>query len=349
MKQILHGYNLKEIESVVKGFNQPIYRAKQLKSHLNRYETFEQMTDLPKAFLAQLEENYTVTPLKLKAKYESKDGSCKYLFELADSNLIESVFLPHDYGNSVCVSSQVGCSMGCVFCASGAYGLTRNLTCGEILAQVLYINAERSKDNKRAINNVVMMGSGSPLDNYDNSMKFIDLLTSSDGLNISVRSISLSTCGIAPKIKRLADDGFTGTLSISLHAASDEKRKQIMKIARAFSISEVINSAKYFFNKTKRRVVLEYALINEFNDTDEDVKLLQSVTRGYSCHVNLIILNKVDNCTLTGSSCARAEKFCAKLNAAGVSATLRKSMGNDVAGACGQLKNRTVQKGNQDN
>lgn len=338
---LLHDLTDEELSDYVSQMGLPAFRAKQLRSHLTKYDDFDDMSDLPKSLIIKLKEEAVARPLKERSRFVSKDGSCKFLFELLDGNLIESVFLPHGYGNSVCVSTQVGCAMGCVFCASGAFGRVRNLTAGEILAQVLFINREYSQGS-RAVSSVVMMGSGSPLDNYDNSLKFIRLLNDENGLNLGMRSISLSTCGIPDKIKRLADDGFTGTLSLSLHAPNDEKRRQIMKIANAYSIERVIDAVKYFFNKTARRVVFEYALIEGFNDTDADANELAALTRGFSCHVNLIRLNKVDNCDLSGSSLHRANEFNALLEKLGVSSTLRRSMGNDVAGACGQLKNRTV-------
>lgn len=342
---ILHDLNDEELAVFVAKMGLPKFRAKQLRSHLTKFDDFDDMSDLPKELIAKLKQVAVARPIKENSRFESKDGSCKFLFELQDGNLIESVYLPHGYGNSVCVSTQVGCAMGCVFCASGAYGRVRNLSAGEILSQVLFINRKYSQGS-RAVSSVVMMGSGSPLDNYDNSLKFIRLINDGNGLNLGMRSISLSTCGLPDKIKKLADDGFTGTLSLSLHAPNDDKRRQIMKIANAYSIERVIDAVKYFFDKTARRVVFEYALIEGFNDTDADAKELAALTRGFACHVNLIRLNKVDNCELCGSSMQRAKEFNALLEKLGVSSTLRRSMGSDVAGACGQLKNRTVLKAN---
>ena len=261
--------------------------------------------------------------------------------------MIESVFLPHDYGNCVCVSCQVGCGMGCVFCASGHYGLKRNLSAGEILSQVLYI--ARDKKNDGGINKIVMMGSGEPLANYDNTLKFIRLVNSADGPNIGMRSVSVSTCGLPDNIKRLAEDGITCTLSLSLHAATDEKRKQIMRIADKYSVHELIGAMREYFDKTGRRVVLEYILIGGFNDTRADVTALRDLLKGLCCHVNLIPLNKTDHCDLTPPGKKRAYEFCEQLKAVGVSASVRRSMGSDVAGACGQLKNRTVEQKNIDN
>lgn len=339
-------YDINELTDIVLELGEKKYRAGQLMRHITAFDCFEEYTDIPKAFIAKLKESYTDRPIKLKTRVASSDGAVKYLFETTDGNLIESVFLPHDYGNSVCVSCQVGCAMGCVFCASGHYGLERNLTAGEILAQILYI-AREQKDNG-GVKKVVMMGSGSPLANYDNTVKFIRLLTSPDGINIGMRNISVSTCGIPDKIDALARDGFCGTLSLSLHAATDEKRKMIMRIANSYTVKQNIDALKRFFDKTGRRVVIEYILIGGFNDTDVDAVKLKELLQGLCCHVNLIPLNKTDHCDLEPCSRKRAYAFCDRLNKFGVSATVRRSMGSDVAGACGQLKNRTVESNRKD-
>lgn len=340
---LLHDMTLQELTDYLVKEGYPSYRARQLYAHLTKYDapTNAEMTDLPTALIDKLAKDCIFLPVKERECVKSKDDSCKFLFELYDGNLIESVYMPHKYGVSVCLSTQVGCAMGCVFCASGADGLVRSLSCGEILAQALYINKVFSKGG-RAIDSVVLMGSGSPLANYENTLKFIRLCNDKDGLNLSMRSISLSTCGIPDKIRRLADDGFSGTLSLSLHSAIDEKRKQIMKIANVYSLDTVIDAVRYFFQKTKRRVIYEYAMIKGFNDSDTDAKALASLTRGMSCHVNLIRLNPVDNCDLRPTDTARVNEFIKLLEGMGVSVTLRHSMGSDVAGACGQLKNRTV-------
>ncbi len=342
MRTALCEFDLTELTALVESEGEPKYRAKQILRHVTAYDPFDGYTDLPKKFIEKLGEKYSDRPLKEKTRVTSSDGAVRYLFETESGELIESVFLPHDYGNSVCVSCQIGCAMGCTFCASGYYGLKRNLTAGEILAQVLFI--AREKANAGGVKKVVMMGSGSPLANYDSTLKFIKLLSSADGLNIGMRSISVSTCGIPDKIDALARDGFSGTLSLSLHAATDDKRRKIMRIAERYTVKDCVAALKRFFDATGRRVVIEYILIGGFNDTDRDVAELKNLLSGLCCHINLIPLNPTDHCDLKPCSRKHAYAFCAKLEKAGLSATVRRSMGSDVAGACGQLKNRTVEE-----
>ncbi len=330
-----------ELTELVSSFGEPKYRATQLMRHISACDKYEEYSDIPKRLIESLRENYCDIPITEKTRAAASDGAIRYLFETTNGDLIESVFLPHEYGNSVCVSCQVGCAMGCVFCASGFYGFKRNLSAGEILAQVLYI--ARDKKDVGGVKKVVMMGSGSPLANYENTLKFIRLLTAPEGINIGMRSVSISTCGLPDKIRQLAADGFTGTLSLSLHAATDVKRKKIMRIAENYSIAEIIDALRYFFSATRRRVIIEYILIDGFNDTDSDVAALKNLLKGLCCHVNLIPLNPTEHCDLKPCSRKHAYAFCKKLNDLNVSATVRKSMGSDAAGACGQLKNRTVE------
>lgn len=339
--KILCDLKYEELEALVQEAGEPKYRAEQLARHIAAFDSFDMYTDLPKSFIAYLRERYVDRPLSEKTRVVSVDGATRYLFETSEGDLIEAVFLPHDYGNSVCVSCQVGCAMGCVFCASGYYGFKRNLSAGEMLAQVLFI--ARDKKDEGGVKKIVMMGSGSPLANYDNTIKFVKLITAPKSLNISMRSVSISTCGIPGKIKQLASDGFTGTLSLSLHAATDIKRRKIMRVAENYSVKDIIDEMREFFDATRRRVVIEYILIGGFNDTDDDVAALKNLLKGLCCHVNLIPLNPTDHCDLKPCSRKHAYAFCAKLNDAKVSATVRRSMGSDVAGACGQLKNRTVE------
>ncbi len=341
MKKLLSDLSPEELERLVAARGEPKYRAKQLMRHIVAYDSYSEYTDLPKKFIARLEEEYAERALTEKTRVTSSDGAVRYLFETVNGDLIEAVFLPHGYGNSVCVSCQVGCAMGCVFCASGHYGLKRNLSAGEILSQVLFI--AREKKNDGGVRKVVMMGSGSPLANYDATLKFVSLLTSPSGLNIGMRSVSISTCGIPDKIDKLADDGFGGALSLSLHAPTDEKRKKIMRIANSYSVNSLISALRRFFDKTGRRVVIEYILIGGFNDTESDAEALKNLLKGLCCHINLIPLNPTDGCDLRPCSKKHAYEFCDRLTALGLSATVRRSMGSDVAGACGQLKNRTVE------
>lgn len=340
LKRPLSDFNLDELTEIVSELGEPKYRARQLLRHITAFDSFDEYTDIPKSLIARLSENYLDRALREKTRVEASDGAIRYLFETPSGDLIESVFLPHKYGNCVCVSCQVGCAMGCVFCASGYYGLKRNLSSGEILAQVLYIARDKKADG---IKKIVMMGSGSPLANYENTMKFVGLVNDEQGLNIGMRSISISTCGLPDKIDRLAHDGFTGTLSLSLHAATDEKRKKIMRIAEKYTVRSLIDAMRRFFEATGRRVIIEYILIGGFNDTDSDAAELKNLLKGLCCHVNLIPLNPTDNCDLKPCSGKRAHAFCDKLNSLGVSASVRRSMGSDVAGACGQLKNRTAE------
>ncbi|MCH5157592.1 MAG: 23S rRNA (adenine(2503)-C(2))-methyltransferase RlmN [Clostridiales bacterium] len=340
MKQPLSDFSLSELAEIVAEAGEKKYRAAQLMRHIVAYDSFDEYTDLPKTFIAYLKERYVDRALTEKTRVTASDGAIRYLFETTSGDLIESVFLPHGYGNSVCVSCQVGCAMGCVFCASGEFGFKRNLSAGEILSQILYI--VREVKDKGGVKKVVMMGSGSPLHNYEQTVKFIKLVTSKDGINIGMRSVSVSTCGLPDKIDMLYKDGFSGTLSLSLHAATDFKRKKIMKIAERYTVKEVIDSLRRFFDNTGRRVVIEYILIGGFNDTEEDAVGLKNLLKGLCCHVNLIPLNPTDNCDLKPSSKKSANEFCKTLNKLGLSATVRRSMGSDVAGACGQLKNRTV-------
>ena len=250
--------------------------------------------------------------------------------------------MKYKYGNTLCVSTQVGCRMNCAFCASGLDGLVRNLTAGEILGQIIAVNA---KYGEKTVGNVVLMGSGEPLDNYDNTVKFLTNVSDPKGLNISKRGVSLSTCGLCDKMRRLCDEGFTPTLTISLHAPNDEIRKKIMPIANRYTVNEVVDAARYYFNITKRRVIFEYSLISGVNDTEECAYELARLIKGFPCHVNLIALNSVKERALNGTSKAQVEKFKAWLEGLKVSVTLRRSMGADIDGACGQLRRKFIKGG----
>lgn len=333
-------YTLAELEKIVIDYGEPKYRAKQLMRHITAFDCFDEYTDIPKSLIEKLKTDFLDRAITEKSRIVSSDGAIRYLFVLQNGNLIESVFLPHKYGNSVCVSCQIGCGMGCVFCASGHYGLTGNLSAGEILSQVLYI--AREQKNRGGVNKIVMMGSGEPLANYANTVKFISLVNSTNGLNIGMRSISVSTCGLPDGIEALLRDGVSCTLSLSLHAATDEKRKIIMRIAERYTVTELIESLRKYFDKTGRRVIIEYILIDGFNDTSTDVISIKNLLKGLCCHVNLIPLNPTDDCSLKPPSKKHTYKFCEDLKAIGISASVRRSMGSDVAGACGQLKNRTL-------
>ena len=339
MKTALSGFDTEGLKKVLADCGQPPYRAKQLREWVNRAVSFDKMSNLPKPLIATLSEKYSVTGVEIIKKLISRDGTVKYLFALGDGNVVEGVLMRYKYGNTLCISTQVGCRMGCAFCASGIDGLIRNLTAGEILGEVLDVNRdEGGTPEKRAVTNVVLMGSGEPLDNYDNVTSFLRLLNDKEGLNISERNVSLSTCGITDNIKRLADDGFSVTLTISLHAADDETRKRIMPTANKYKIADIVSAAKYYFEKTGRRYIFEYSLIKGVNDGKDNMLALAKLLKGLPCHVNLIRLNYVKEKGLKGSD--NAEEMKKILENEGISATVRRTMGSDIDGACGQLRRR---------
>ena len=326
---------------VEKGY--PAFRGAQLYVALQQAKKRDEITNLPKKLLDDVEKLYPA--FDIVKKLESADGTKKYVYRYKDGEIVEGVFMSYKYGNTLCVSTQVGCRMGCKFCASGLYGLKRDLTAGEILEQILLVNKDNGGDLKnRAVTNVVLMGSGEPLDNYDEVTKFLRLVGAGESVNVSQRNISLSTCGIVPNIYRLADDGFSVTLTISLHAPNDEIRKKTMPIAEKYSVSEILDACKYYFDKTGRRVIFEYTLVDGVNDRDEHARELSEKLRGFSCHVNVIPLNFVKERGLKGSPVARAHAFCDKLTAKGVSATVRRTLGADIGGACGQLRNKLLEE-----
>lgn len=336
----LADYTLTELTSVLtEEFSVPAYRAKQIYEHVTRFHSADEMTNVPLSLRNALKEKYDLQGVTIEKKLVSRDGTVKYLYRLSDGNIIEGAFMKQSYGNTLCVSTQVGCRMGCAFCASGIGGLVRNLSAGEILSQVLCVNRDAGgTKERRAVTNVVLMGSGEPLDNYDEVTKFIRLLCSSGGLGISERNVSLSTSGILENVRRLADDGFTVTLTFSLHASSDEARRRIMPVANKYTMRELIDAAKYYFEKTGRRVIFEYTMIKGENINHFDAKRLSEILKGFPCHVNLIPLNPVKEKNLKGCTKEEGERFMKKLNDMGVSATIRKSKGADIAGACGQLR-----------
>lgn len=345
MKKLLSDYSVDGLKEICLRFSQPSFRAKQLFKWLSLGADFEEMTDLPKAFKAELSAEFSALPLTVREKLTSKDGSAKYLYELGDGNFIEGVFMPHDYGNTLCVSTQVGCRMGCAFCASGIGGLVRNLTPGEMLGQVVTVNREQGGSvQRRSITNLVLMGSGEPLDNYENVTAFLRAVSSPEGMNIGLRNISLSTCGLPDGIRRLADEGPGVTLSLSLHATTDESRRILMPVAKRYPLSEVLSAVRYYFEKTGRRVIFEYSMVKDVNMNFFDAKRLSEMTKGFAAHVNLIMLNYVKEKDVKGCTRQEAERFLEKLTKLGVSATIRKSFGSDIGGACGQLRNQFVRR-----
>ncbi len=316
---------------------EPAFRAGQIRKWLNLGAPFENMTDLSIKLRERLRDSFEEGYAHTLEKLSAADGTKKYLFRLHDGNTVESVYLPKDYGNSVCVSSQVGCARGCSFCASCRDGLLRNLSAGEILSQIIAVNRDNTGGE---INHIVLMGMGEPLDNYENVLRFLRLVNDEAGLNVGKRGISLSTCGITQNIYRLAQD-FPGiTLSISLHAASQQKREEIMPSAKQYFIDDIVDAARTYFKTTGRRVIFEYALISGFNDGELDAQQLSSLLRGFPCHVNVIPLN--DTGVLKAPKKGEVYAFCEKLVALGLSATVRRSMGADIEGACGQLRSRNL-------
>ncbi len=303
--------------------------------HQKNVNSFSEMTDLSKALRRILEEECEITTVSVRKKQVSKDGTIKYLYEFADGNCIETVLMRYEHGNSICVSCQVGCRMGCTFCASTQHGRVRDLSVSEILEQVYHTE----RDIGERISNIVMMGIGEPLDNYDNTVRFIRMISSEEGKNISQRNISLSTCGIVPRIYDLAKEDLSITLSISLHATTTEKRKVTMPVTNAWGVEELMKACRDYTRTTKRRISFEYSMIRGVNDSDEDARQLADLLKGMISHVNLIPINPVDGSPYTQSDDRVIRAFQKKLQALGVNATVRRRLGQDISAACGQLRN----------
>ncbi len=351
MKKILQDLSYQELEELTLSLGEKKFRAKQLYDGIMQGKTINGITSLSKAFKEQLKEIYENEPIKIKETYYSSDGTEKYLFEFADGNLVEGVLMKYKYGYTQCVSTQVGCRMGCKFCASTLNGLIRNLSAGEILSQILLVNALHKSEIKegagkegRAVTNIVLMGSGEPLDNYDEVMKFMRLLTADGGVCISARNVSLSTCGIVPKMYRLADEGMPLNLTVSLHATDDTDRERVMPIAKAYKIPEILKACDYYFKKTGRRYYFEYTLIAGENCDEEHAKELIKLLKVKPCHVNLIRLNEVKERDLRALDDKSAYRFLGLLERGGLSATLRRQIGVDIGGACGQLRASYIEK-----
>lgn len=322
------------------------FRAKQLYEwmHVRHVTSFEQMSNLSKTLRERLREQCTFTVLQQQDVQISKqDGTRKYLFALADGNVIESVLMRYKHGNSVCISSQAGCRMGCRFCASTLDGLARNLTPAEMLEQIYRIG----EDIGERISNVVVMGSGEPLDNYDNLLTFIRMLTDAHGLNISQRNLTVSTCGLVPRMRELADLKLQITLALSLHAPTQQKRLKLMPVANKYELSEVMAACDYYFAQTGRRMTFEYSLVGGVNDTDEEVRELTALLKGKNCHINLIPVNPIRERDYVQSERAVVDAFRRKLEKNGINATVRREMGRDIDGACGQLRKRHMDAAKQ--
>ncbi len=333
----------KELEEELLAMGEKAFRAGQLYQwmHVKLARSFDEMTNLSKAFREKLKEEYTYTALQAVQVQESKlDGTKKFLFELEDGNVVESVWMQYKHGNSVCISSQVGCRMGCRFCASTLDGLERNLRPSEMLDQVYAIQLLTGE----RVSNVVVMGTGEPMDNYDNLLRFLQLLTDENGLNISQRNVTVSTCGIVPKMRQLAGEQLQITLALSLHAATDEKRRELMPIANRYTIQELMEACAYYFEKTGRRITFEYSLVGGVNDTDEDAGRLSALAKPLNCHINLIPVNPIRERDYVQSEAGRVRAFQEKLTKNHINATVRREMGRDIDGACGQLRRKHIQE-----
>ncbi len=325
-----------DLKEIVSGLGYPEYRCNQIFNWLYKGTAhFGDMKNLPRQLIDRLEENYvTGIPEILKKQVSRLDGTTKYLVKYRDGSIVECVHLTYQFGRTVCVSSQVGCRMSCTFCASTKGGLVRNLSAGEMLAQVLVVQ----RDMKKRISNVVIMGSGEPLDNYENVIRFVRILGNKEGLNIGLRHVTLSTCGLVSEIKRLAEQGLPITLSVSLHAADDETRRYLMPVAKKYKIEEVLDSCRYYIERTGRKITFEYALVEGVNDSHEDAAKLASILRGMLCNVNLIPVNPVEGSGYNQPEAGKVRRFKKILADRGVSVTVRREMGRDIGGACGQLK-----------
>ena len=330
-----------EIALALRDLGEPSFRGKQVFTWLHRGAcSFGEMTNLSKSLRGKLEESFFITVPKVACRQVSRlDGTAKYLWELGDSNCIETVLMHYHHGNTVCISSQVGCRMGCAFCASTIGGKVRNLTAAEMLDQVLFTQL----DSGEAVSNIVLMGIGEPLDNLDTVLRFLELVNHPDGLNIGMRHISLSTCGLIPGIRRLGELGLQLTLSVSLHAPDSETRSRIMPVNRAYNVDDLFEACRWYFHKTGRRISFEYAMIDGVNDQDWQADLIARKVRGMPAHVNLIPLNNVRESPWKPSR--RMPAFQRRLESHGITATVRRSLGGDIDAACGQLRKRAAEAG----
>ena len=340
----LTGMTCDEITTWVKNQGYPTFRGKQIFRWIHQGADFEEMTNLPAAMREKLQQESVAQPVTIRLKRESPlDGTVKFLYALKDGNCVEGVLMRYKYGISLCISTQVGCRMGCRFCASTLEGRVRDLTAGEMLGEVLCANRYLAQENIK-VSHIVLMGSGEPLDNYDNVIRFLRLLREEEGIRLSLRNVSLSTCGIVPKMYQLADENLPVTLCVSLHAPNDEIRKLTMPVAYTWSIPEILEACRNYIRKTGRRVIFEYALSDGVNAGEEQAKELASILRGMQCHVNLIPLNAVEERDMKGISEEKVRKFLKILQDNNISATRRREMGDDIDGACGQLRRKTLER-----
>ena len=338
----LTGMTCDELTAWVKDQGYPAFRGKQIFRWIHQGADFEEMTNLPAAMRGKLQQEAVAQPVSIRLQRKSPlDGTVKFLYALKDGNCVEGVLMRYKYGVSLCISTQVGCRMGCRFCASTLEGRVRDLTAGEMLGEVLCANRYLSPEDIR-VSHVVLMGSGEPLDNYDNVIRFLRLLREEEGIRLSIRNVSLSTCGIVPKMYQLAEENLPVTLCVSLHAPNDEIRKMTMPIAYTWSIPEILEACRNYIRKTGRRVIFEYALSDGVNAGEEQAKELASILRGMQCHVNLIPLNAVEERDMKGISEEKVRRFLKILQDNNISATRRREMGDDIEGACGQLRRKTI-------
>ena len=333
-------YYLKELKQELTNIGEKPFRAEQIFKwlYVEKVHSFDEMTNLSLELREKLKQNYDICNFTIVKKLESKDGTKKYLFGLSDGNAIESVLMQYHFGKTVCVSSQIGCKMGCKFCASTGIAFIRSLTSGEIVEQIIAIE----QDIGEKISNVVFMGIGEPFDNYDNVMNAVKILNNQKGLNIGARHISISTSGIVPKIYQFADENVQCTLSISLHSANNETRSSMMPVNNAYNIQELIKACKYYISKTNKRISFEYALAKDNNDNQKAADELVALLHGMLCHVNLIPINKIENGKYIKSSNENIIKFRDYLNSKGITATIRRELGSDIEAACGQLRRKNL-------
>ena len=346
MRKDIRSFTYEQLQEEIKNIGEKAFRAKQIYEwlHVKLADSFDEMTNLSRDLRKKLEAQYVILPVEMIRRQESQlDGTNKFLFVLHDDNVVESVLMRYKHGNSVCISSQVGCKMGCRFCASTLDGLERNLTPSEMLGQIYQIQ----KIIGERISNIVVMGTGEPLDNYDNFLKFIRLLTDEHGLNISQRNVTVSTCGIVPRIYDLAEEKLQITLALSLHGSNQEKRKKLMPVANKYELSEVLKACDHYFEKTGRRITFEYSLVHGVNDTEEDADELISILKPRNCHLNLIPVNPIKERDFVQPSRKSALNFKNKLEKSGINVTIRREMGADIDGACGQLRRRHIEAGQE--
>lgn len=344
MKPHLKSMTLPELTALFQELGQPAFRAKQVYTWLHKgAATYDEMTNIPKQLRTVLREQWPICAPNAVRKQESqRDGTIKYLWQLSDGNCVETVLMRYHYGNTVCISTEVGCPMGCAFCASTLGGLVRRLEPYEMLDQVLFTQL----DSGLNVSHIVLMGIGEPLDNFDNVLRFLELVNSSEGMNISMRHISLSTCGLVPKIDALAERKLQLTLSISLHAPSDEVRDQIMPVNRAYPTEELLQACRRYYEATNRRISFEYAMIDGVNDSQEDAKLLLRRLKGLPAHFNLIPLNHVEESPLRPSTRQAVSKFQKLLEEGGIPTTVRRTLGGDIDASCGQLRRKYTKQTN---